>query len=172
MVQNTYNAVDRGESSPGAVDYFQAGDLNDKTLDEDRFVPVIVEEGDKSNFLFHGYGSPSRQDGNTGYFYADIKTTNDGGSTNEDLNGKVRFEVYNDADQEDPKAFSHTYNAQDLKEAKSESRTDRPVLPLQSPGASDDQTIVVSVRVASGQDGYDVDSSASDIHIPYSKVTP
>jgi hypothetical protein len=154
------------------VDFHSADDMSDKTLDTERYVPVIRVEGDKSNFLFHGRGSPDRQDGNTGFMYADIQVTNDGGSTNEALQGKVRFEVYNDNNLQDPKAFSHTYNAQDLQEAASESRTDRPVLPLQSPGAGDDQEIVITVEVADAQDGYDIDSSASDIHIPYTKVTP
>lgn len=150
---------------------FTEGDLRDGTTvhgDEYRVIGFI--EADSVRHYLWGFATSDRFDGNSGFSFADIKVTPDGGSTVNDLKGDLRLTSYHSAALDTKKAIGPVYRSQDLREAATESRTDRPIIPALNPVAGEDEVIALEAKVDSSQDGQEVYADGSALRLAVSEL--
>lgn len=162
MVQNLQNV----NADAGSREYIRSSDLNSATVSEDRWVSLFEVQSSKTIKYFPGAGTANRQ-GNAGF--GDLDLQNSGGTATD---GELRWEVYRDAQRDDLVAVSDTFRSEDLRAAVSENRTEKPMIPLQKPGAGEDGYVVLAFKAASGSDGDTISTSNSseDVGIPYTRV--
>lgn len=157
MVRNTYHNPDL----IGAANREQisSADLIDgTTMDSSRYVPIFEQQGNKKTAYGAGIG-PDDRDRGEGWSDLDLK---DNSTTPVDINGKLRWEVYDDPEQENLIAYSRTFRSSDLRAAVSESRTEKVNVPAQAPLAGDDSYLVLGMKVDSGNDGDVLSAANSD----------
>lgn len=144
---------------------FRVGDLKEKTLDSDRYVPVFEAQGDTSTAYGPGYG-PKNRDYAEGW--SDLDLQNSSGSA---ISGKFRWEIYGDSAQEDLIATSSTFSAGGLRSAVSADRTNKRNMPAEQPIAGNDSYVVLAFKADSSSDGDTVSASNSnhDLGIAYSE---
>lgn len=156
----------------GVGEYFTEGDISTTTLRSDAYVDILTKTSTESAKYFWGQGAANANDTNAGYFYWDLRATGSGAASaaDDEVDGTVRFIVYKDSEDEVP-IVGPTYSLVDLRDAEDENRTERPVLPLLTPGAGKDKKIACQVKAASGSDGYEIDGSQTNDNalIPYTQ---
>lgn len=154
--------------SVGRRDGYDTEDFNSdisETLEQDKYRVVAGRQSSATNWYINGYGTESRA-GDGGFLYLDLVD-----SEGNDITGKLRTVVYADERAEDPKCYGPTFDLGELRDAVNDSRTERPMLPVQQIGAKEDEWVALEVKAdASEVDGNVVDESASDFNIPLSEV--
>lgn len=137
----------------------EADDVKAATLDKDRWVPIWEQQSTKSLKYFPGYGVGDRR-GQAGYSDLDLTATGNGtGTAGDNINCELRWEVYNDANQDDPAAFGPYFTSGDLRAAVSEDRTNKTLTPMQRIGAPEDGYLVLAAKVKDSQDGVETQAS-------------
>lgn len=164
MVRNLREVKDAEKAKRGTEKTFTEDDLSAVSVFEDTYRDVITRRSTESAKFYLGHGMRSRDDPNAGYYYADVQN-----GTPAAINGRLRFVVYADSEDEVP-IVGDTKNLRDLREAASDARTERPVLPLQLPGAGKDKAIAVQLKAASGSDGDTISPADSNVLIPYTQI--
>jgi len=145
----------------------QLGNLNTSvTLDQDRYVDVWNEQATRSEYFWLGAGI-SVNETNVGRLFANL--TDDG--ANDVDGGSYRVVVYEDSDRDFLKAVGPEFGAQELIDSEGANRTDQIMLPLQNPGAREDQHIALQLKCDADNDGNTLDTANSTaVQIPYSAV--
>lgn len=172
MVRNLSEVKDESKAKRGSQQTWTEDDLRTVTLYEDTYRDILKERSTESAKYYLGHGMRSRDDPNAGYFYVDLRATGNGtGAADAEVGGLVRFVVYADSEDEVP-IVGDQFNLRDLREAASDARTERPVLPLQLPGAGKDKAIAIQARSDSASDGAEVGSGAAsaNVLIPYTQI--
>lgn len=152
----------------GSPEQIRSADLNAKTVDQDRWVPLHERQSSKSVKYFPGRGVNNRR-GNAGFADMDLQ---DDSTTPVNIDGQFRWEIYSDANQDDLVATSIVGRSEDLRAAVNENRTEKPMEPLQKPGAGEEGYVVLAFKADAGSDGATVSpsNSSEDVGIPYTRV--
>jgi hypothetical protein len=161
MVRNLYP---KGVSM-GAEERIRNGDLNGATVDQDNWVPIFETQSTRTLKYAPGHGVSDRR-GNAGFADLDLQT-----STPSDIDGQLRWEVYNDANKDDLVGVSATFRSENLRAAVNDNRTEKPMMPLLAPGAPDEGFVVLAFKADSGSDGDTISPSDSnvDVGLPYTR---
>lgn len=170
MVRNTRPVSARYHAAANA-ERIKAGELSDVVLDSSRYVGIWQQEGNSSTAYGIGLG-PRAKEHAEGYADMDLRVTDkDADGTPDVANGKLRWEVYDDPEQENLVAYSSTFRSENLRSAVNDSRTEKPVMHGQMPVAGDDSTIVLAFRADDANDGDTLTSGncSDDLGIPYSR---
>lgn len=169
MPRNLREVKSSEKAKRGTEQRILAEDLSNTVVYEDTYRDIFQKRSTESAKFYLGHGMRSRDDPNAGYFYADILASGNGALTDgADIGGKLRFVVYADSEDEVPIVGS-TYPVAELREAATDARTERPVLPLQLPGAGKDKAIAVQLQTDSASDGAEVANDGS-VSIPYTQI--
>lgn len=145
-------------------------DMTGATLNAGNQVTVWSEQVPADKLYAHGYGSDSRNNGRTSYIYADLVASGAGtGSAGDSIGGDLEL-VVTDSQQKDVLARYSLGDIQSLRDAASESRTDRPTHPALAPLAQEDRHLEIRVTADAGSDGVVVDPSASDARLFYTDI--
>lgn len=159
----------RANANAASKKFITENEISDGTaLSSDRFVSVASIKGTKKKAYAHGYGTRNRQDANAGYSHADLAATDSSGSATAPT-GKLRLVIYESTDEERYKAILSEVDLADYREAASDARTEKPVLPISDVGAAEDEVLGWEVKVESGYDGDTLDAANSDVHIPFAQ---
>ena len=141
MPRNLQEVKDSEKAKRGTEQRILGEDLDTQVVYADTYRDIFQKRSTESAKFYLGHGMRSRDDPNAGYFYAAITASGTGALTDgADIGGKLRFVVYADSEDEVPIVGS-TYPLRELRDAATDSRTERPVLPLQLPGAGKDKAI-------------------------------
>lgn len=157
-------------ATAGSQETIRNTDLNDgKSVSSDNWVPIFEAQSSKTIHYAPGYGVPNRE-GNAGFGDLDLQGI-DGAGAVVALDGELRWEVYRDANQNDPVGFGDTHRTEKLRADVAESKTDKTMMPLQKPGAGEDGYIVLAYKADPANDGHDLSASDSavDQGVPYSR---
>ena len=164
MVRNLREVKQAEKAKRGTEKRFKPGDLAEVSVFSDTYRDILTRRSTESAKFYLGHGMRSRDDPNAGYFYMDLQN-----GTPAAIDGEIRFVVYSDSEDEVPIVGS-TYPTEELREAASDARTERPVLPLQLPGAGKDKAIAVQMKADSGSDGETISASDSSVSVPYTQI--
>lgn len=170
MVRNLREVKNAEKAKRGTEKTFTEADFNASVVYEDTYRDVVTRRSTESAKFYLGHGMRSRDDPNAGYYYADLTASGNGAGTDGDpIGGRLRFVVYADSEDEVP-IVGDTKNLRDLREAASDDRTERPVLPLQLPGAGKDKAIAIQVKSDADSDGFEIDPADSNALIPFTQI--
>ncbi|AUV82070.1 hypothetical protein C2R22_10760 [Salinigranum rubrum] len=154
--------------SPKRVD---EADINDRALQAGEEITIWSTPVPADKAYVWGYGQDHREAGDANYIYAEF--LEDGSGSGTDGNTIRDAEVVvavTDSTQEDTLAKTTLGpDAGDLADAKADNRTERPLFPEHSPGATEDKHLQLRLRARSGADGVVVGND-SDVHIGYGVV--
>lgn len=164
MARNLSEVKAPEKARRGSQQTFEDQDLAEIALFADTYRDVLSQRSTESAKYFLGHGQRSRDDPNAGYMYADLQTS--GASP---IGGRMRFVVYADSEREVP-IVGDQFALRDMREAAADARTERPVLPLQLPGAGKDKEIAIQVQASPDSDGDTVSAAESDVLIPYTQI--
>lgn len=163
MARNLREVKNPQKAKRGTEKRFKTSDLREVSVFSDTYRDILQRRSTESAKFYLGHGMRSRDDPNAGYFYADIQASSD------PINGEIRFVVYADSEDEVPIVGS-SYPTEELREAADDSRTERPVLPLQLPGAGKDKAIAVQLKADDDSDGDEIDADESNVSIPFTQI--
>ncbi len=160
MVKSTYPISARGNEQR-----FTAQDLTEKTLDSDRYVTLFDIQGDTTTAYGPGFGPDDR---NRAEGWSDLDLRNEDGDR---IEGKYRWEVYQDSAKEDLIAKSSTFTDGGLRSAVEASRTDKRNMPAEQPVVGNDSYLVLAFRASPSSDEETVSASETDydLGIAYSE---
>lgn len=164
MPRNLQQVKNEKKAERGTENRFLAGDLNEVSVFEDTYRDILRRRSTESAKFYLGHGRRNTDDPNAGYMYADLQN-----GTPAAIDGRFRFVVYADSEREVP-IVGPTVPSREMREAVSESRRERPALPLQLPGAGKDKEIAVQFQAESGSDGDTISAADSDVSIPYTQI--
>lgn len=164
----------REDEPPGTRKTVTESDIESLTLRQGEYRTIFTATSTESAKYGWGHGRRDRSDPNAGYFHIELHETGAGsGAADTDLDSaSYRFVVYEDSESEIP-VVGPSYSETELANAANSNRTEKPVLPLQSPFADKDSDIALQIRADdSDADGTMVDGtqSSDDVQVPYSMV--
>lgn len=142
-----------------------------KVLQQGEEVTIWSDRVPADKIYVWGIGPRSREASNTNFVFADFQASGSGtgtsGNTITDCDVVI---AVTDSTQEDTLAKT-TLNpdAGDLSDAQADNRTERPVLPEQSPGATEDKHLELRLRARSGADGKQV-ATSSVLSLAYAQL--
>lgn len=169
MARNLKEVKNPEKAKRGTEQRVIGEDLDNVAVYADTYRDIFQQRSTESAKYYLGHGARSRDDPNAGFFYADLLADGTGTLTDGDaIGGKLRFVVYADSEDEVPIVGS-TYPIGELRDAATDNRTERPVLPLNLPGAGKDKAIAIQVKTDSASDGAVV-ANDSDVSIPYTQL--
>jgi hypothetical protein len=149
--------------------FINGSDLDNATLQSGEWITVWSDEVKAGTLQFWGFGPRNREASDASFSYAELLANGSGTGTDGDqISGKVRLAV-TDATGDDIRRRIYG-DLDDLADAKSDSRTDRPMMPEVQPAASQDKSLELQVKVASSQDGVVVGSD-SNVKLHYGLYT-
>lgn len=126
---------------------------------EGEFVPVTSERVDVGAVLAFGYGSDNRNEGRNSFIHCEL-LDDEGNPITGELWARVR-DTRNRRTKED----AVIGELDDLAEAASDSRTEKPMFPVLEPAAAEQQYVQFGVVADSSGDGATLDPSASDVKL-------
>lgn len=118
-----------------------------------------------------GSGRNNRDAGDANHIYAEFLADGSGAGTDGDVirDAEVYLAITDSTGENTLAKTSLTPDAGDLKDAKADNRTERPLLPEMAPFASEDRLIQLRLKAGSAADGVVV-ANDSDIHLGYGQV--
>lgn len=145
--------------------------LENKTLQQGEEIAVWNDQVPADKAYVWGYGRDNRDAGDANYIFAELLANGSGTGTDGNVIRDAQLVVaVTDSTQEDTLAKTTIGpDAGDLADAKADARTERPIFPEHSPGATEDKHLQLRVRAGSGADGI-VLANDSDVHIGYGQV--
>ena len=167
-----YNPRDRGNRylHPQASPRFISGaDLDNVTLQSGEWVTIWSDTVKADQLLFWGFGPRNREAADASFSFVELLANGNGTGTDGDqISGQIRFSV-TDSTGDDLRRRVYG-DLDDLQDAKSESRNDRPMNPELQPAAREDRNLELQVKVAGSQDGVEV-ASDSNVKLHYGRVS-
>lgn len=149
--------------------FINGSDLTKATLQKDEWITVWSDEVQAGTVQFWGFGPQNREAADASFAYAELLATGGGTGTDGDqISGKVRLAV-TDATGDDIRRREYG-DLDDLADAKSDTRTERPMMPELQPAASQDKSLELQVKVADAQDGVIVGTD-SNVKLHYGLFT-
>lgn len=164
MARNLQQVQNEQKAERGTENRFLASDLEEVAVFADTYRDVLRRRSTESAKFYMGHGRRNTDDPNAGYMYADLQNSTPGA-----IDGRFRFIVYADSEREVP-IVGPTTPANEMREAVSEPRRERPALPLQLPGAGKDKEIAVQFQAEPSSDGDTISAADSDVSIPYTQI--
>lgn len=154
--------------SPKRID---EADFNGRALQAGEEITIWSVQVPADKAFVWGFGRDSRDAGDANYIYAELLADGSGTGTDGDVIRDAEVVVaVTDSTQEDTLAKTTLGpDAGDLADAKADPRTERPIFPEHSPGATEDKHLQLRVRARSGADGVVVGTD-SDVSIGYGSV--
>lgn len=170
MARNLKEVKEPEKAKRGTEQRFLEDDLQGVTVFEDTYRDILKRTSTESAKFYLGHGQRTTDDPNAGYMYADVRSTETDADGNAiEIDGRFRFVVYADSEDEVP-IVGGTVPSREMRQAANEARRERPVLPLQLPGAGKDKAIAVQFKATPGSDGDTIDPAASEVSIPYTQI--
>lgn len=149
--------------------FINGQDLDNATLQSGEYITIWSDEVKAGTLQFWGFGPRNREASDASFAYAELLANGTGTGTDDNqISGKVRLSV-TDATGDDIRRRVYG-DLDDLADAKSDSRTDRPMMPEVQPAASQDKSLELQVKVDSAQDGVVVGSD-SNVKMHYGLFT-
>lgn len=172
MAQNFYT-VGSVSRTFGTKKPTTASDLEDnRQLTQHSFIPVLEQRGTSTRYYHWGYGMEN-DNTNVGRLSLDLQVADDDGGTNQaDAVGRVRFAVYPDDPEiaDGPKATGDEYTLGELRDLSNLNHRERDLFPQFAPGASQDEYLVLEVKIDASQEGKEVYAEGSSVTAPISEV--
>jgi len=164
-----YNPRGRGNrplfvnSSP---QFINGADLDSKTLQSGEWITVWSDQVAADTAQFWGFGPRNRKASDASFAYAQLLASGAGtGTAGDQISGKLRLAIVDSTGDDIRRRIFGDLD--DLADAQSDSRTDRPMMPEVQPAASQDKSLELQVKVAPSQDGVEVDPTASNVKLHY-----
>jgi hypothetical protein len=156
--------------TPGASPQFINGaDLDNATLQSGEWIEIWSSTVQAGTVQFWGFGPNNREHSDASFSYMELLADGSGtGNDGDQISGKVRLTV-KDATGDDIRRREYG-DLDDLADAKADNRTERPMMPEVQPAASQDKSLSLQVKVASGDDG-EVVASDSNVKFHYGLYT-
>lgn len=162
-------AMRKAFTRTSSADHFVAGDLLTPTLQqEDEWYKIFETQGDSTTAFGAGYGPDNDITNAHGWSDLDLQD-----SVPDPIDGKVRYRIYRDSNQEDLVAQSTKLSTGPLRSAVSASRKDKILVPATwSQVAGDDGWLTVEVSPDSASTGQQVDTtnSATDFGMAFGEI--
>jgi hypothetical protein len=153
-------------SSPETIN---GSDLDNTTLQSGEWIEIWSATVSAGTALFWGFGPQNSERADASFAYMELLASGSGTGTDGDqISGTTRLAV-KDATGDDIRRRKFG-DLDDLADAKSDSRTERPMMPEVQPAASQDKRLSLQVKVASSQDGVEV-ASDSNVKFHYGQFT-
>jgi hypothetical protein len=145
------------DSSP---QFINGQDLTNATLQSGEYITIWSDTVAADTAQFWGFGPRSREAANASFAYAELLASGNGTGTDGDqISGKLRLAITDSTgDDIRRRVFG---DLDDLADAKSDSRTDRPMMAEVQPAASQDKSLELQVKVDASQDGVEVASDSN-----------
>lgn len=146
--------------------------IDNRTLTQHAFVPVLEQAGTKKRWYHVGSGVENA-DTNVARFSMDLQVADDDGGTNQaNAEGTARWAVYPDEPgASEPKATGDEFTLAQLRDLDSNNHRDKALLPVQKPGAQQDEYVVLEVEIDSSQEGMMVYQESSTLTGELSRVS-
>lgn len=150
------------ESEPKPI---RGDDLDNVTLQSGEWITVWTSKVDADTAEFWGYGPRNREAASASFAYAEFLANGNGtGADGDAINGEVRLAIQDSTNDDIRRRRIGTCS--DLADAKSESRTERPMMAEWQPAASEDKYLALQIKVSSGSDGVEL-ANDSNILLHY-----
>jgi len=148
-------------------------DLNpdNKSLQAGEEITVWSTQVPADKAYIWGYGRDNRDAGDANYVFAEFLSSGSGTGTDGDVvrDADVVVAITDSTQEETLAKTTLGPDAGDLADAKADNRTERPIFPEHSPGATEDKHLELRLRAQSGADGIVIDGD-SDVHLGYGQV--
>lgn len=147
----------------------KAADLSQTTVREDDDVTLYRSKRPEDKLQWFGHGGENRMSGNTAHKYADLVASGGGtGTAGDALEGEILIAI-TDSDGR-ILAERQLGDAEELADAASDSRTERPTQPAVAPYLTEGRYMEVIFNADAASDGAEVDPANSSARIWYSEV--
>lgn len=173
MAEMHYNAglAQRGNARP-----LNADDLDAATLKADSEVTVYSKQVKNDKVLFWGHGGKDRRAADTKFMFGDLVASGNGTGVAGDAIAGELIAAITDSDQNRVKAWVTLGDLSELSDARTDDRTERPVMFALAPFALPGRYIELRVRASSSSDGVEVDNTedpgvASSARFWYSEIS-
>jgi hypothetical protein len=163
-----YNPRQRGNAylHPNASPQFINGsDLDNVTLQAGEYITIWSDTVAADTVQFWGFGPRNREDADASFAFAELLANGNGtGADGDQISGKARLAITDSTgDDLRRRVFG---DLDDLADAKSDSRTEKPMMAEVQPAASQDKALALQVKVDPAQDGVKV-ASDSNVKLHY-----
>jgi hypothetical protein len=147
-----------------------ATEFSDKTLSQDQDITVWTKEISNDKIAWWGHGNDSRDTADA-FFDLMLEASGNGSGTDGDniTDGELVVAVM-DNDERSVLARRTVGDLQDLRDAASENRSDKPIMEALAPYARPGRKIAVRIRAGSGPDGKELDSADCSGTLYYSET--
>ena len=153
----------------GSKEPISAVDLDTETVKANTEVTIWSKQVNQDQVIFHGHGSHVR-DVAEAFAYLDLVATGGGaGGAGDNINGKLVLAI-TDSDQRRVLSSVTFDELDELPDAASENRSERPVEEAMAPFAKPGRFLEVRVEADAASDGYEVDPSASSGRLWYTRI--
>mgnify|MGYP000731255380 CR=1 FL=1 len=140
--------------------FINGGDLTNSTLQSGEWITIWSDTVSADTAQFWGFGPRNRESADASFAFCELLANGNGTGTDGDvISGKLRLAV-TDSTGDDIRRRVYG-DLDDLADAKSDSRTDRPMMAELQPAASQDKSLELQVKVDSSQDGVEVGSDSN-----------
>jgi hypothetical protein len=138
--------------------------IDNRDLTQHAFISVVEQQGTRKRYYHVGSGVENA-DTNVGRFSMDLQVADDDGGTNQaDAEGTARFAVYpDDPADSSPKATGDEFTLAELRSLDGLNHREKALLPVQKPGAAQDEYVVLEVQIDSSQEGKQVYQEGSSL---------
>lgn len=145
-------------------------DLDTPTLIANNEITIWSAQVNSDTVLYHGYGSRNREVGENAFTYFEALADGTGNGADGDAIEGTLIAVITDSEQQDVLARREIGDLQDLADAQSDARTERPHLPAQGPAAGEDKHLELRIEADSASDGV-VLANDSNVRYYYGRVS-
>lgn len=149
--------------------FINASDLENDTLKKGEYITIWSKEVKADQRLFWGFGPRNRESANASFAYMELLASGGGtGTDGDEIAGKVRLAITDSTgDDIRRRVFG---DLSDLADAKTDKRTERPMMAELQPAAREARFLELQVKVADSQDGVKV-ASDSNVKLHYGEVS-
>jgi hypothetical protein len=150
-----YNPRQRGNSylyPDSSPQFINGADLDNATLQSGEYITIWSEDVKADTLKFFGFGPRNREAADASFAYCELLADGSGtGADGDQISGKLRLAIVDSTgDDIRRRVFG---DLDDLADAKSDSRTDRPMQAEVQPAASQDKSLALQVKVDASDDG-------------------
>jgi len=154
----------------GSKEPIPASAMNQATLKQSTEVVVWSKQVGNDQLLWHGNG-PEQRDYATAFVGLDLVASGNGsGNAGDDLDGEVVLTI-TDSDQRRVLASTTFDTLSQLRDALSESRSDRPVEAALAPYANPGRHLEVRIVADAASDGAEIDPASSSGQLYYTRLS-
>jgi hypothetical protein len=154
----------------GSKEPIPASAFDQDTVKAGTEVPVWSKQVGNDQILFHGHGPADREFAEAFVGLDIVASGNGSGGAGDNIQGELVLAI-TDSDQRRVLASTTFDTLQQLRDALSESRSDRPVENALGPYAKPGRHLEVRINSDPATDGYEIDPSASSGNLYYTRVS-